>query len=115
VSFPFSSPLPSLTHSNSILRPASPSHLRKLCPGGDRTGEPVRGSTALLTGYLVAYTQLIPEHQVQIFGRLKIRVKVSLFFTLACTLIPMVSCEVLSGIGIGFDTDVDFGIWFGNE
>ncbi|KAG7561833.1 hypothetical protein FFLO_02734 [Filobasidium floriforme] len=39
------------------------------------TGEPVRGSTALLTGYLVAYTQLIPEHQVQIFGRLKIRVK----------------------------------------
>ena len=86
-------------------------------PAWNRTGEPVRGSTALLTGYLVAYTQLIPEHQVQIFGRLKIRVKVSLLFTLACTLIPMVSCELLLGIEIGVNAgaDVDLGIWFGNE
>lgn len=39
-------------------------------------GQPIRGGTALLTGYLVAFTQLIPEHQVQLFNsRLKIRVK----------------------------------------
>lgn len=43
--------------------------------GLNSEGPPIRGSTALLTGFLVAYTQLIPEHQVQIFGKLKIRVK----------------------------------------
>lgn len=31
---------------------------------------------ALQTGILVAFTQLIPEHQVQLFGVLKARVKV---------------------------------------
>ena len=31
---------------------------------------------ALQTGILVAFTQLIPEHQVQVFGVLKVRVKV---------------------------------------
>ncbi|KAG8716939.1 hypothetical protein FRC08_008512 [Ceratobasidium sp. 394] len=34
-----------------------------------------RGQSALQTGILVAFTQLIPEHQIQIFGVLKIRVK----------------------------------------
>lgn len=35
------------------------------------------GLMALQTGFLVAFTQLIPEHQVQIFGGLvKLRVKV---------------------------------------
>jgi len=38
--------------------------------------EPIRGTTALITAYLVAFTQLIPEHQVQLFGRLRLRVKV---------------------------------------
>lgn len=32
---------------------------------------------ALQTGVLVAFTQLIPEHQVQLFGVLKMRVKVN--------------------------------------
>lgn len=31
---------------------------------------------ALQTGILVAFTQLIPEHQVQVFGVVKVRVKV---------------------------------------
>lgn len=36
------------------------------------------GLMALQVGFLVAFTQLIPEHQVQLFGGLfKIRVKVS--------------------------------------
>jgi hypothetical protein len=33
---------------------------------------------ALHAGFLVAFTQLIPEHQVQLFGVIKVRVKVSL-------------------------------------
>ncbi|KAH8119830.1 DUF1751-domain-containing protein [Phellopilus nigrolimitatus] len=33
------------------------------------------GQMALQTGILVAFTQLIPEHQVQVFGMLKVRVK----------------------------------------
>jgi hypothetical protein len=37
------------------------------------------GMMGLQVGFLVAFTQLIPEHQVQIFGGLlKVRVKVSL-------------------------------------
>jgi hypothetical protein len=35
-----------------------------------------RGQSALQCGILVAFTQLIPEHQVQLFGALKMRVKV---------------------------------------
>lgn len=36
------------------------------------------GLQALQVGFLVAFTQLIPEHQVQVFGGLiKVRVKVS--------------------------------------
>jgi hypothetical protein len=34
------------------------------------------GQMALQIGVLVAFTQLIPEHQVQLFGVLKMRVKV---------------------------------------
>ena len=33
------------------------------------------GQMGLQTGILVAFTQLIPEHQVQVFGVLKVRVK----------------------------------------
>ena len=41
-------------------------------------GTQYHGLTALQTGFLVALTQLIPEHQLQIFnGRLKLQVKVS--------------------------------------
>lgn len=35
------------------------------------------GQMALFTSVLVAFTQLIPEHQVQIFGFFKVRVKVT--------------------------------------
>lgn len=34
------------------------------------------GQMALQIGILVAFTQLIPEHQVQLFGVIKARVKV---------------------------------------
>lgn len=34
------------------------------------------GQMALFISVLVAFTQLIPEHQVQIFGIFKVRVKV---------------------------------------
>lgn len=35
---------------------------------------------ALQAGILVAFTQLIPEHQIQIFGMFKVRVKVGLYY-----------------------------------
>ena len=38
------------------------------------------GQMALQIGVLVGFTQLIPEHQVQLFGVLRARVKVSLEF-----------------------------------
>ena len=41
---------------------------------------------ALQTGFLVAFTQIIPEHQVQLFGGLaKLRVKASTSIILAFT------------------------------
>lgn len=42
------------------------------------------GQMALQTGILVAFTQLIPEHQVQVFGVLKVRVKVRLALVARC-------------------------------
>ena len=41
-----------------------------------RYGTPYHGQSGLQAGFLVAFTQLIPEHQIQLFGKLKIRVKV---------------------------------------
>jgi hypothetical protein len=38
-------------------------------------GMQYHGQMALLTGILVAFTQLMPEHQVQIFGLFRVRVK----------------------------------------
>ncbi|KNZ57773.1 uncharacterized protein VP01_2077g6 [Puccinia sorghi] len=38
-------------------------------------GSSYRGMMALQAGFLVAFTQLIPEHQVQLFGVIKVRVK----------------------------------------
>ncbi|WRT67598.1 uncharacterized protein IL334_004570 [Kwoniella shivajii] len=38
-------------------------------------GMPYHGLSGLQVGFLVAFTQLIPEHQVQIFGKFKVRVK----------------------------------------
>jgi hypothetical protein len=63
-------------------------------------GLPYHGLSGLQVGFLVAFTQLIPEHQVQLFGRLKVRVKVSAgwFFetvlaSLAlCRSLPILSC-----------------------
>jgi hypothetical protein len=42
----------------------------------DRYGLPYHGQSGLQTGFLVAFTQLIPEHQIQVFGVVKMRVKV---------------------------------------
>lgn len=42
------------------------------------------GQMALQIGVLVAFTQLIPEHQVQLFGVLKARVKVCHLFWSLC-------------------------------
>lgn len=45
-------------------------------------GMSYHGMMALQVGFLVAFTQLIPEHQVQVFGGLaKVRVKVCLFLS----------------------------------
>lgn len=41
-----------------------------------RYGVEYHGLMALQAGILVAYTQLIPEHQIQILGTFKVRVKV---------------------------------------
>jgi hypothetical protein len=41
------------------------------------------GQMALQIAILVAFTQLIPEHQVQILGVIKARVKVSISITTA--------------------------------
>ncbi|KAL0243419.1 hypothetical protein I308_105385 [Cryptococcus tetragattii IND107] len=38
-------------------------------------GLPYHGMTGLQVGFLVAFTQLIPEHQVQLLGKIKLRVK----------------------------------------
>jgi hypothetical protein len=40
-------------------------------------GLPYHGLSGLQVGFLVAFTQLIPEHQIQVFGIIKMRVKVS--------------------------------------
>ena len=41
-----------------------------------RYGQQYHGQMALQIGVLVAFRQIIPEHQVQLFGVLKARVKV---------------------------------------
>ena len=43
-----------------------------------RYGMPYHGQMAVQIGVLVAFTQLIPEHQVQVFGVFRARVKVCL-------------------------------------
>lgn len=42
----------------------------------ERYGMQYHGQMALQTAILVAFTQVIPEHQVQILGIIKARVKV---------------------------------------
>lgn len=53
------------------------------------------GQMALQTAILVAFTQIIPEHQVQIMGVIKTRVKVRvhwcLSFVLGCILIVVLA------------------------
>ncbi len=46
-----------------------------------RYGMQYRGQMALQIGILVAFTQLMPEHQVQVMGVLKARVKVRILET----------------------------------
>jgi hypothetical protein len=45
-----------------------------------RFGLPYHGLSGLQVGFLVAFTQLIPEHQLQLLGAIKVRVKVSSVF-----------------------------------
>lgn len=42
----------------------------------DSYGVPYHGLSGLQSGILVAFTQIIPEHQIQLFGVIKARVKV---------------------------------------
>lgn len=44
-----------------------------------RHGPPYHGLSGLQIGFLVAFTQLIPEHQLQFLGALRIKVKVRLW------------------------------------
>ena len=46
----------------------------------NRFGMQYHGQMALQISLLVAFTQLIPEHQVQVFGVIKARVKVRILF-----------------------------------
>ena len=45
-----------------------------------RYGQEYHGQMALQIGVLVGFTQLIPEHQVQVMGIIKARVKVRCSF-----------------------------------
>jgi len=47
-------------------------------------GMPYHGQMALQIAILVAFTQLIPEHQVQLFGVIKARVKVGYLLSRHC-------------------------------
>ena len=51
----------------------------------NRYGMQYHGQMALQISLLVAFTQLIPEHQVQVFGVIKARVKVWFLFENALT------------------------------
>lgn len=55
------------------------------CP--NRYGMHYHGQMALQISLLVAFTQLIPEHQVQVFGVIKARVKVWILFGNAQTVL----------------------------
>lgn len=71
----------------------------------NRWGLPYHGLSGLQVGFLVAFTQLIPEHQLQLLGKLKVRVKVSCLSFLHCSqpadnrlTIPDPSWTVSSGV-----------------
>lgn len=75
---------------------------------------------ALQTGVLVAFTQMIPEHQVQLFGVLKLRVKVnqcsvSHFFKLisVCQRLPMLYVTFSTGMCLAGYQDPFILIQFG--
>ena len=72
-----------------------------------RYGQAYHGQMALQIGILVAFTQLIPEHQVQLMGVIKTRVKVCfapLFTKLANT---RLTPDVAYGLCHIFDCHVD--------
>ena len=52
------------------------------------------GQMSLQIAILVAFTQLIPEHQVQVFGVLKARVKVRRSFTSKTNGLTFFSCRL---------------------
>lgn len=56
------------------------------------------GQMALQTALLVAFTQLIPEHQVQVMGVIKARVKVRNFATACPPPLIMFYQDVANGI-----------------
>jgi hypothetical protein len=56
---------------------ALPNRIEELNCTDSRYGLPYHGQSGLQVGFLVAFTQLIPEHQIQLLGKIKMRVKVS--------------------------------------
>ena len=74
---------------------------------------------ALQTGVLVAFTQMIPEHQVQLFGVLKMRVKVShsssmlYLFNLPVQRLPMLYVTFSTGMCLAGYQDPFILIQFG--
>lgn len=70
-----------------------------------RYGTSVHGLSCLQVGFLVAFTQLIPEHQVQLFsGLLKLKVKVlpGIYLLVSNVLVLAVASNPYMGIQFGF-------------
>lgn len=63
-------------------------------------GLPYHGQSGLQTGFLVAFTQLIPEHQIQVLGVIKMRVKVgsAVDRRVRCVVHPKLTVQTLPGI-----------------
>jgi len=51
------------------------------------------GQMALQISLLVAFTQLIPEHQIQVFGVIKARVKVRILFGNGQNMVLIIFCR----------------------
>lgn len=71
-----------------------------ICSCSNRYGMHYHGQMALQISLLVAFTQLIPEHQVQVLGVIKARVKVWILFGKFQTIliISLNSVEFANGV-----------------
>lgn len=66
---------------------------------------------SLLTAVLVAFTQVIPEHQVQIMGVIKTRVKVNALAVLVPA-ISILTCSIAITNGISHIFNSHDNYWF---